>query len=115
MFEFLSSDLDTGQLSMKTYPELTEAQSLDGLLSAAHERMPALIIVDLHAQKCDPFALAASLKSDAGMRAIPLVGFFSHVQIALMRQAQAAGFERVMPRSAFTKQLPEILQGSNEV
>lgn len=91
--------------------EVQFARSLDAVIAAAHEKMPALIIVDLHAQKCDPFALAERLKSDAETRVVPLVGFFSHVQTALMQQAQTAGFDRVMPRSAFTNQLPEILQG----
>ena|SRR5256885_871348 len=86
------------------------ARSVESVIEASHESAPALIIVDLHSQKCDPFALAVKLKSDEETRAIPLIGFFSHVQTALMQQAQTAGYDRVMPRSAFTKQLPDILQ-----
>jgi hypothetical protein len=44
-----------------------------------------------------------------------LLGFFSHVHTALMHQAQEAGYNQVMPRSAFTKRLPEIIEkGINE-
>jgi CheY-like chemotaxis protein len=71
--------------------------------------LPALIIVDLHAQKVDPFNLAEQLKRDETLRAVPLLGFFSHVETELQRRAQQAGFDRVMPRSAFSKNLPEIL------
>ncbi|HEX8922686.1 MAG TPA: hypothetical protein VF766_14520, partial [Pyrinomonadaceae bacterium] len=63
----------------------------------------------LHAQKCDPFALAEQLKADETLRNVPLLGFFSHVQTALQQRAKQAGYDRVMPRSAFTKFLPEIL------
>jgi hypothetical protein len=56
-------------------------------------------------------ALARELKSDEQLRSIPLIGFFSHVETELQRSAQAAGFDRVMPRSAFTSNLAEILAG----
>jgi CheY-like chemotaxis protein len=86
------------------------ARTADALVAAAREDAPALVVVDLHAQRCDPFALAESFKADAVLRNIPLIGFFSHVQTALKLRAEAAGFDRVMPRSAFTKHLAEILQ-----
>lgn len=86
------------------------ARGTDALITAAREDAPSLVIVDLHAQRCDPFALAQSLKADEALRDIPLVGFFSHVQTELQRRAEEAGFDRVMPRSAFTKHLAEILQ-----
>jgi CheY-like chemotaxis protein len=72
---------------------------------------PALVIVDLHLQRDDPFLIAGRLKAGEELGETPLVGFFSHVQVELQRRAEAAGFDRVLPRSAFTKRLPEILQG----
>jgi hypothetical protein len=33
----------------------------------------------------------------------------SHVQVDLLNTAQQAGCDRVMPRSAFSKKLPQIL------
>ncbi|HEX8424143.1 MAG TPA: hypothetical protein VF634_12055 [Pyrinomonadaceae bacterium] len=72
---------------------------------------PALVIVDLHLQRDDPFLIASKLKADEALGGTPLVGFFSHVQVELQRRAKAAGFDHVLPRSAFTKRLPEILQG----
>jgi DNA-binding NarL/FixJ family response regulator len=80
-------------------------------IESAREVNPSLVIVDLQAQKFDPFALAASLKADAQLDAFKLLGFFSHVQTALMRQAKDAGFDYVLPRSAFSQRLAEILQG----
>ena len=85
------------------------ARSAGETLEAARVEEPSLIIADLHAQKCDPFSLAEQLKADEHLRGVPLVGFFSHVQTELQQRAKAAGFDRVLPRSAFTKYLPEIL------
>ena len=82
------------------------------LFARAREEQPSLIIVDLHSERCDPFALARSLKEDESLRSIPLLGFFSHVQTALRQRAEASGFDRVMPRSAFTTHLSEILQNT---
>ncbi len=88
------------------------ARSEAGLFDYAKTEVPSLIILDLHDTRLDPFALAARLKADERLRAVPLVGFFSHVQTELQRRALAAGFDRVLPRSAFVQQLPQILQGS---
>jgi PleD family two-component response regulator len=85
------------------------ARSVDEALEAARTEAPSLIIADLHAQKCDPFNLAEQLKMDETLRAVPLLGFFSHVQTELQQRAQQAGYDRIMPRSAFSKNLPEIL------
>lgn len=85
------------------------AQSVDSVTDAARAEKPSLIIADLHSERCDPIELAKRLKSDEELRSIPLIGFFSHVQTELQSQAQAAGFDRVLPRSAFTKDLSEII------
>lgn len=88
-------------------------RSADEALEAARIDAPSLIIADLHAQKCDPFGLAEQLKMDETLRAVPLLGFFSHVQTELQQRAKQAGYDRVMPRSAFSKNLAEILEGRN--
>ncbi|HBB97340.1 MAG TPA: hypothetical protein DC054_18330 [Blastocatellia bacterium] len=87
------------------------ARKIEGLIESALQNQPAVIIVDLHSQKIDPIELARQLKADERLRDIPLVGFFSHVQTELQQQAQTAGFNQVMPRSMFTKNLALILQG----
>lgn len=86
------------------------ARTVDALSEAARRERPALIICDLHSQKIDPIELAKQLKADEQLRSIPLLGFFSHVQTELQHQAEQAGFDRVMPRSAFTRTLPDILR-----
>jgi CheY-like chemotaxis protein len=87
------------------------ARSGDALFDAAKTDLPALIILDLHATQLDPFALAARLKADEQLCTVPIVGFFSHVQTELQKRATEAGVDRVLPRSVFTKRLPETLLG----
>jgi CheY-like chemotaxis protein len=87
------------------------ARSTQEALEAARTQTPSLILADLHAEKCDPFMLAEQLKADETLRAVPLIGFFSHVQTELKLRAERAGYDSVMPRSMFSKKLPEILGG----
>jgi CheY-like chemotaxis protein len=85
---------------------------VDALIEAALRDQPQLIICDLHATRIDPIELAKQLKADERLRSIPLLGFFSHVQTELQQQAEQAGFDRMIPRSAFTMHLPDILSGT---
>jgi CheY-like chemotaxis protein len=87
------------------------ARTEDSLFDSAKTDVPALILLDLHDARLDPFALAARLKADEQLRAVPLVGFFSHVETELQRRAQEAGVDHVLPRSVFTRRLAEILTG----
>jgi len=87
------------------------ARTIDALLEGARRDPPALIICDLHSQKVDSNELAKQLKADQELSSIPLLGFFSHVQTDLQRQAVQAGFDKVIPRSAFNANLTQILKG----
>ena len=89
--------------------EISFPRNSDALFQKAREAKPQLIIVDLHNQKIDAAALATELKSDEELRSIPLLGFFSHVETELQRSALAAGFDQVIPRSVFARDLSKIL------
>src|SRR5688572_2575149 len=83
--------------------EVSFPRSKEALVEKARDAQ--LILVDLHNQKVDPIALAAGLKADEQLRGIPIVGFFSHVETELKRNALAAGFDQVIPRSVFARDL----------
>ena len=89
--------------------EISFPRSLQAVVSKARETKPGLILVDLHNQRIDPVALARELKADEELRSIKLLGFFSHVQTELQRNALAAGFDQVIPRSVFARDLPNLL------
>jgi CheY-like chemotaxis protein len=70
---------------------------------------PSLIIFDLNFDAVQPLQLIKKLKQDAGLKDISLLGYLSHVQTDLQREAQETGCDTVMPRSAFSMNLPQIL------
>jgi CheY-like chemotaxis protein len=84
---------------------------LEGLVAAAVAQSPALIIVDLHNEKLNPIELARELKANEDVKTVPLLGFFSHVQTDLQRAALEAGYDQVIPRSVFSRDLAKILAG----
>ncbi len=84
-------------------------------LTANLAKKPDLIIVDLHNRKIDPLQVAQIIKSEDGSKSIPLLGFFSHVETELQRAAIAAGYDQVVPRSVFSRDLVSILEGKTKV
>ena len=86
-------------------------KSVPAAIEAVRQEIPSLIVADLHSQRCQPLELARELKADDDLRAIPIIGFFSHVETALQAAALEAGYDRVMPRSAFSNNLAQILNG----
>jgi CheY-like chemotaxis protein len=89
--------------------EISFPRSVAAVVSKARETKPGLIVVDLHNQRINPGALAREIKSHEDLRSIRLLGFFSHVQTELKNNAVAAGFDQVIPRSVFARDLQEIL------
>jgi len=88
-------------------------RNLDALRSLLAEEVPKLIVVDLQHQKLDAVQLALELKANETIQQVPLLGFFSHVQVDLQRQAMEAGYDEVLPRSIFFRDLAKILAGEN--
>lgn len=89
--------------------EVSFPRSVERLVEKAREARPGLVVVDLHNTKIDPVAVGRELKSDEDLKGVPLLGFFSHVHTDLQRNAVAAGYDQVIPRSVFARDLGQIL------
>ena len=76
-----------------------------------HESPPDLLVLDLNSTRFEPLTLLKYVRSDEATRDVPTVGFLSHVQKDLAVAAREAGCDRVVARSAFTRDLPRILAG----
>jgi CheY-like chemotaxis protein len=76
---------------------------------ARTDDLPQGIILDLNHRSISALELVRNLKKNAATRGIPIVGFVSHVQADLISAARAAGCDIVLARSAFTQQLPQLL------
>lgn len=81
------------------------------LLAALRESPPDLLVLDLNSHRFEPLSLLQEVGRDEATRSVPTVGFLSHVQKDLAVAAREAGCDKVMARSAFTRDLPKILAG----
>jgi PleD family two-component response regulator len=86
------------------------ARSAEGALAEMRRTAPALVIFDLNNPRTQPLAIVGAMKADASLASIPTLGYASHVQTDVIEAARAAGVQDVLARSAFTQQLPAILQ-----
>ena len=75
------------------------------LLDAVRESPPDLLILDLNSDRFEPLTLVQTIKSEGATEGVKTVGFLSHVQKDLAVAAREAGCDRVVARSAFTKDL----------
>jgi len=71
---------------------------------------PALIILDLNFTGIQPVELIRKFKADPNLQKINLVGYVSHVQGELKQEAQEAGCDMVLARSAFSQSLQQIMK-----
>jgi PleD family two-component response regulator len=85
-------------------------KSEQGLLDKALAEPPALVIVDLNCTSARPLALISKLKREGALKSVSVIAFVSHVQGELKMQAQGAGADMVLARSAFSINLPQILR-----
>jgi PleD family two-component response regulator len=81
------------------------------LLEALSESPPDLLVLDLNSARFEPLTILRTVKSDEKTENVTTVGFLSHVQKDLAIAAREAGCDRIVARSAFTKDLPRILAG----
>ena len=81
------------------------------LLDALRESPPDLLVLDLNSARFEPLALLRDVNADEALHDVSTVGFLSHVQKDLAIAAREAGCDRIVARSAFTRDLPEILAG----
>lgn len=90
-------------------PDLLFGSKVQGALRAAgHEPVAPgdeaeLLVVDL----TDDADARIEASADAG---VPRLGFYSHVEQDVRQRAEAAGFERVVPRSRMAREAAALVE-----
>jgi hypothetical protein len=88
---------------LKSDKELTERLKQNG------EGPPSLLIFDLNNAGAKPLTVIPKLKAKL-KKGTSIIGFLSHVQGDLKLKAHEAGCDMVLPRSAFSQNLPQLLR-----
>ena len=88
---------------VKTDKDLLERMKQNG------EEIPSLLIFDLNNANAKPLTAIPRLKAKL-KKGTSIIGFLSHVQGDLKQKAHEAGCDMVLPRSAFSQNLPQLLR-----
>src|SRR5213078_861963 len=95
------------KLNVKVEFVKSEAELGDRIKQNGEEK-PSLIIFDLNSNSVKPLSLIPKLKTK--FKKTSVIGFLSHVQGDLKQKAHEVGCDMVLPRSAFSQNLPQLLR-----
>jgi hypothetical protein len=86
-----------------------DKESVSKLTDLAEADRPTLVVFDLNNLNAKPMTLIPKFKTKF-KKATSIVGFLNHLQGDLKLKAIEAGCDAVMPRSAFSQTLPNLLR-----
>jgi hypothetical protein len=79
------------------------------IMESSEADRPALLVFDLNNLNAKPIALIPKFKTKF-KKSVSIIGFLNHLQGDLKMKAMEAGCDTVMPRSAFSQGLPNLLR-----
>jgi CheY-like chemotaxis protein len=97
------------KLGVKVAFVKNEKEQIAALTEAAEDDRPGLIVFDLNNANAKPMTLIPKLKAKL-KKTTSIIGFLSHLQGDLKAKAVEAGCDTVMPRAAFSQNLPNLLR-----
>ena len=98
------------KLGVKVAFVKNDKEAVAALVGTAEEdRLVGLIVFDLNNANAKPMTLIPKLKTKL-KRSTSIIGFLSHLQGDLKAKAVEAGCDTVMPRAAFSQNLPNLLR-----
>jgi hypothetical protein len=97
------------KLGVKVAFVKNDKDALADLVSGDDENKPSLIVFDLNNANAKPLTTIPKLKTKL-KRSASIIGFLSHLQGDLKAKAVEAGCDVVMPRAAFSQNLPNLLR-----
>jgi hypothetical protein len=86
-----------------------DKDSVARITDAPEDAWPKLVVFDLNNLNAKPMTLIPKFKAKF-KKATSIVGFLNHLQGDLKMKAVEAGCDTVMPRSAFSQSLPNLLR-----
>jgi hypothetical protein len=97
------------KLGVKVAFVKNEKDAIAELTGGDEADRPGLIVFDLNNANAKPLTLIPKLKAKL-KKSTSIIGFLSHLQGDLKAKAVEAGCDTVMPRAAFSQNLPNLLR-----
>jgi hypothetical protein len=109
LFFFAKINESARKLGIKVAFVKNDPETFAKIVEGPEEDRPSLIVFDLNNVAAKPMTLIPKIKSKL-KRGTSIIGFLSHLQGDLKAKAVEAGCDMVMPRSAFSQNLPTLLR-----
>jgi hypothetical protein len=109
LFFFAKINETARKLGIKVAFVKNDPETLAKIVECPEEERPSLIVFDLNNTAAKPMTLIPKIKSKL-KKSTSVIGFLSHLQGDLKAKAVEAGCDIVMPRSAFSQNLPTLLR-----
>jgi hypothetical protein len=109
LFFFAKINETARKLGIKVAFVKNDAETVAKIVAAPEDEKPSLIVFDLNNAAAKPMTLIPKLKTKL-KKGTAIIGFLSHLQGDLKAKAVEAGCDVVMPRSAFSQNLPNLLR-----
>jgi CheY-like chemotaxis protein len=107
---FLAKIQETARkLGIKVSFVKAEKDVIAKLVEGSEQGRPSLIVFDLNNANAKPLTLIPKIRAKL-KKGTSIIGFLSHLQGDLKMKAVEAGCDTVMPRSAFSQNLPNLLR-----
>ena len=97
------------KLGVKVAFVKNEKEAITELTSGGETNRPSLIVFDLNNANAKPLTLIPKLKTKL-KRSASIIGFLSSIQGDLKAKAVEVGCDSVMPKAAFSQNLPNLLR-----
>jgi DNA-binding NarL/FixJ family response regulator len=78
------------------------------LPNAAAREDTAAVLLEVSSDG-EPLEAVRKLRRERRTSELPIIGFLKHTDRELAKQAESAGFTRVLPRSEFSETLPDLV------
>jgi hypothetical protein len=95
-------------------PDLLLGSKVEGMLSAAgHEATLSPSLAEAPLDEAELIVADLDVENPEALvgLGVPVLGYYSHVDVETRRAAEAAGIDQVVPRSRMARELPELVEG----
>lgn len=97
------------KLGVKVQFAKAEKETIAAIMDGPEQDRPSLIVFDLNNANAKPLTLIPKLKAKL-KRSTSIIGFLQQIQGDLKLKATEAGCDSVMPKAAFSQNLPNLLR-----
>lgn len=90
--------------------KIERARTQQDIGEKASATLPAAFILNMNDEKLDAFQALETLKTDAGMKTIPILAFANHEEVDTFNRARALGVAKIVSRNEFSARLKDLVE-----